>query len=359
MSVPSIERVLFALPVPEPKEALARLKQKFPQIETTWITTAGPDKAGWGPGELDKSIFADKTALITLSALPPTAADAPNLKFIHFAGSGTNHIAGHPILTDSTIPLTNSRGIAGPPIAEWVVMTALVHNHKYNYLNELQRESTWGSIKDFWSVRDVVGQRIGILGYGAIGRQVGRIAKALGMDVVAFTATPKDTPEKRKDRGYIVPGTGDPDGEYPSAWYHGLDRPSLHDFLKQDLDIIVIALPLTDQTRHLFSAEEFEILASRKAFVSNISRGAILDQDALVAALESGKLRGAALDVTDPEPLPADHPLWKAPNVIITPHISSIVGNYTERVLGVVELNLERLLSGGELVNLVDRERGY
>lgn len=65
------------------------------------------------------------------------------------------------------------------------------------------------------------------------------------MDVVAFTATPKDTPEKRKDRGYIVPGTGDPDGEYPSAWYHGLDRPSLHDFLKQDLDIIVIALPLT------------------------------------------------------------------------------------------------------------------
>lgn len=115
----------------------------------------------------------------------------------------------------------------------------------------------------------------------------------------------------------------------------------------------------SDQTRHLFSAEEFEILASRKAFVSNISRGAILDQDALVAALESGKLRGAALDVTDPEPLPADHPLWKAPNVIITPHISSIVGNYTERVLGVVELNLERLLSGGELVNLVDRERGY
>ncbi|KAM0285834.1 hypothetical protein ACHAQH_001297 [Verticillium albo-atrum] len=353
------ERVLFVLPVPEPQEALARLKRSFPQIETTWIATAGPDKVGWGPGDLDKTVFADKTILVTLSALPPTAVDAPNLKLIHFAGSGTNHVSGHAIFTDSKIPLTSSRGIAGPPIAEWVIMTALVHNHKYNYLNELQRQSKWGSVNDFWSVRDMVGQRIGILGYGAIGRHVGRIAKAMGMDVVVFTATSKDTPEKRRDTGYNVPGTGDPEGDIPSAWHHGLDKASLHDFLKQDLDMVVCALPLTDQTKSLFSTEEFDILARRKAFVSNISRGAIFDQDALIAALESGKIRGAALDVADPEPLPEDHPLWKAPNVIISPHVSSIVGSYLERVMGVLEVNLGRLFGGGELVNVVDRERGY
>ncbi|KAM0330923.1 hypothetical protein ACHAQA_003880 [Verticillium albo-atrum] len=359
MSSHTSERILFVLPVPEPEQLLGRFKSNFPGIEVTWVTTPGPETAGWGPGGLDKAIFADKTILVTLSALPPTAADAPNLKLIHFAGSGTNHVSSHPIFTDSKIPLTSSRGIAGPPIAEWVVMTALVHNHKYNYVNELQRQSQWGALKEFWSVRDMVGQRIGVLGYGAIGRHVGRIAKAMGMEVLAFTATPKDTPEKRRDTGYNVPGTGDPEGEYPSQWYSGLDKPSLHQFLKQDLDIVVCALPLTAQTKHLFSTEEFDILAQRKAFVSNISRGGILDQDALIAALEADKLRGAALDVTDPEPLPEDHPLWKAPNIIISPHMSSLVSNYVERVFGVLQLNVERLLSGGELVNVVDREKGY
>jgi phosphoglycerate dehydrogenase-like enzyme len=93
--------------------------------------------------------------------------------------------------------------------------------------------------------------------------------------------------------------------------------------------------------------------------VSNISRGAIIDQEALVEALNSGKVRGAALDVTDPEPLPAGHPLWGAPNVIITPHLSGLTGNYVERALDVLEVNLERKIRGEPLLNIVDRSRGY
>lgn len=107
---------------------------------------------------------------MTLSALPPSLEDAPHLTHVHFVSSGTNHIATHPIFTQSAICLTTSRGIAGPPIAEWVIMTALVHHHKYNDIYELQRERKWGAHGQFWGVRDMVKQRIGILGYGGIGR---------------------------------------------------------------------------------------------------------------------------------------------------------------------------------------------
>ena len=126
------------------------------------------------------------------------------------------------------------------------------------------------------SVQEQAGQRIGILGYGSIGRQVGRLAKALGMTVLAYTASEKDTPEKKKDRGYIVPGTGDRDGEYPDEWYSGLDKEGLHHFLEQDIDWLVISVPLTKETTHFLSTEEFKVLSQggkKKPFVTNIARG--------------------------------------------------------------------------------------
>lgn len=214
------------------------------------------------------------------------------------------------------------------------------------------------------SVRDMVGQRLGVLGYGSIGRQVGRVAKAMGMDVIAYTASPKDTKESRRDRGFIVPGTGDPDGEIPSEWYSGLEKSKLHEFLRQDIDILLVSVPLTKETTHLLGKEEFDILGkTRNAFVSNISRGQIIKQDDLIDALkkgvEGGGLRGAALDVTDPEPLPEDDPLWDAPNVIVTPHISGLGTSYVDRAFQVLEVNLTKKEKGEKLINLVDRKRGY
>ena len=158
----------------------------------------------------------------------------------------------------------------------------------------------------------------------------------MGMDVIAYTASPRNTPESKKDQGYIVPGTGDPDGSLPSAWYSGLDKKSLHNFLSQDIDHLLISVPLTKDTQHFIAVEEFAILGQkRNAFISNISRGQIINQTDLITYLHKyaennpldgkdggGGLRGAALDVTDPEPLPKDDPLWDAPNCIVTPHIS-------------------------------------
>jgi len=123
--------------------------------------------------------------------------------------------------------------------------------------------------------------------------------------------------------------------------------------------VLVISLPLTPATTHLLSAPEFDILSRRRAFVVNISRGKIIDQPTLIEALNDGKLRGAALDVMDPEPLPKDDPLWDAKNVIITPHISGLSTKYRERAFDVLFTNLKRREHGEKMFNLIDRKRGY
>lgn len=301
---------------------------------------------------------------------PPATQLTPLTDLIHVFSAGTNHLQDSPIYTSTSIPLTTSSGIHGPQISEWVLLTALVHSHHYNKLHDWQRAHKWGQgedkAQDLRTIRDNVGQRLGVLGYGSIGRQVGRVAQAMGMDVIAYTARPRSTAESKKDHGYIVPGTGDPDGSIPSAWYSGLDKASLHHFLAQDIDHLLISVPLTKQTTHFLGADEFALLGHRHAFISNISRGQILDQDALIRALETGAtgdkeggLRGAALDVTDPEPLPKDHPLWDAPNCILTPHVSGLGTAYVDRAFQVLEQNLERMERGEGLLNLVDRKRGY
>lgn len=197
----------------------------------------------------------------------------------------------------------------------------------------------------------------GILGYGCIGRQVARVGKALGMESYAFTLHERATAESRRDDSFTEPGLGDPEGEFPVKWFHGAAQ--LDEFLGTGLDLLVITLPLTDLTRGMIGSKQFEIMSKKKTFVSNAGRGAIIDTGALVEALEKGQIRGAALDVTDPEPLPEDHALWKAPNVIITPHCSGNSNHYNERVLKILAYNLERARDGKPLVNVVDRKLRY
>lgn len=199
----------------------------------------------------------------------------------------------------------------------------------------------------------------GILGYGAIGRQCARIAKAMAMDVVAYTLRERSTPESRYDDSYCVAGTGDPEGLLPSEWYSGTTKADLNHFLAQDLDILVICLPLTEFTRNIIAAEQFEILSKKKTYLSNIARGPHVNTDDLIKALHTNQIRGAALDVTDPEPLPVDHPLWKAPNLIITPHTSGHSKHYFQRVRAILDLNLSRIADGKSEINKVDKVLTY
>ncbi|KAL8732657.1 MAG: hypothetical protein Q9166_002632 [cf. Caloplaca sp. 2 TL-2023] len=391
------EHLLVILPFNAPTAIFDRIRHNHPYLKITFHQLHFTDTPWKGRSQVPPEIFHDATFLITLSAIPPSPTDCPKLELIHFTSAGINHIANSPIYTDTSIPLTTSSGIHGPQIAEWILMTMLVSSHHYSLLHKWQTHHFWGQedksgVALLSNLHDKVGQRLGVLGYGSIGRQVGNVAKALGMDVIAYTARPRPTPESRYDSGFIVPGTGDPEGEIPSAWYSGTSKADLHHFLAQDIDHLLISVPLTKQTTHLLGEEEFSILSNRNAFITNISRGPIISQPALIAALKAYDshhhtsqtasssvdesfavapeadlksdtsipgIRGAALDVTDPEPLPKDDPLWDAPNCIITPHISGLGSAYVDRCFQVFEVNLERREKGERLINLVDRERGY
>jgi phosphoglycerate dehydrogenase-like enzyme len=242
-------------------------------------------------------------------------------------------------------------------------MTSLILSHKYGFLAALQKQHQWGSAgREYIHVRSWVGRRIGILGYGNIGRQVGNVAKAMGAQVLAYTATPKDTPEQRRDHSFVVPGTGDPEGTNPVAWFSGLGKEDLHGFLRQGLDWLVVCVPLTKETRHFLGEEEFGIVSEggkKPVMISNVARGAVIEQDALIRALKDGRVVGAALDVTDPEPLPKESELWDLENVIVTPHVSGYDEGGLGRSFEILGINLERREKGERLMNVVQRERGY
>lgn len=235
------QKLVIILNSPEPKELVSNLRKKH-SLDIEYYNK--------NDNNLPEDVFKDADYLFTLGTMPEDPKkDAPKLKWVHFYSAGINQVVGKPLWTDAPdVTLTTSSGVHGPQISEWVIMTLLNAQHYFPQLHDLQKEHKWGSQElstKLRDSRDSVGQRIGILGYGSIGRQVARVSKAMGMDVIAYTASPKDTPESKKDNDYYVPGIGDADGSIPSAWYSGLKKEKLHEFLKQDLDFLLVAVPLT------------------------------------------------------------------------------------------------------------------
>lgn len=187
-----------------------------------------------------------------------------------------------------------------------------------------------------------------------------RLAKAFGMEVIVYNSRPRLTAEDRKDRNWCEAGAGDLDGTIPSAYFHGQSKEELHSFLSQDLDIVVLSLPLTASTKHLIGEEELSLInAKSPAILVNVARGQVIDQTALIASLKKGAANGgllaAALDVTDPEPLPEDSELWGLPNVFISPHISSVTQQTVARAYKIWLENLVWIQKGEEPFNVVKK----
>ncbi|CAG7566405.1 unnamed protein product [Fusarium equiseti] len=323
-----------------PEVQIDAIKKQFPDL----IIKAFTEKKHGEPLEpvFDEKEWEDTTIILTAVAtshLLPKPEQAPHLQYVQLTSAGADHMMDKPIFTDTKIPPIDSA------------------NEVKEY-SKLQDEGKWKRISK--NDEDTAGKRIGILGYGSIGRQTARVSKALGLDVHAYTLHPRDTPSSRRDESYSPPGLGDPEGEFPSKWFSGGSTQEIHAFLDSGLDILVIALPLTEKTKGLISKPEFEIFAKKGTFVINIARGPIVNTDDLIEALNSEVISGAALDVTDPEPLPEGHPLWGAKNVTITPHISGNSSFYYKRLFDIFGLNLERLGEGREdLINMVNRREGY
>ncbi|TGJ88478.1 hypothetical protein E0Z10_g310 [Xylaria hypoxylon] len=302
----------------------------------------------------------EKVTILLTGPRLPTSEEAPKMQLVQLQSAGANYVLENPLFKDTKIPFCTANGVAGPPIAEWVICTYLAYQHNIPRYLENMRDGNWERHSDAIHTLDVVTQRVGILGYGSIGRQVARVATAMGMEVYAYTNRPRPTPESRRDHSWHPRGLGDPDGTLPARWFSGTTTAEVNEFLSSGLDLLVVAVPLTPETRGMLGAAQFKLLAKKKTYVSNIGRGPTIVTDDLISALDEGWIRGVALDVTDPEPLPRGHPLWKKKNVIITPHISGNSDSYFERLLAILDINLERLSEGEtEFLNQVSRKRGY
>lgn len=276
---------------------------------------------------------------------------APQLRWVQANSAGVNQLYDTP-LWRSNIAITSANGIHAVQIAEHVLGMLLSYAHHFPEAARFQSEARWPimSEKLALATRELRGKTLGILGYGAIGREVARLAAAFGMRVLAT---------KRAGRpvsfdGWTPAGTGDLTGRIPERFY---DLAELRSLLPE-CDMFVLALPLSEQTRHLISHAELALMRPH-AFLVNIGRGPLIDHDALVETLQARRIGGVALDVTEPEPLPATSPLWKLDNVIITPHISGMSAYYDDRIVELFCENLRRYLDGEPLLNLVQRELGY
>ena len=265
---------------------------------------------------------------------------APRLRWVHSATAGVSSLL-FPELVASDVILTNSAGVMGDPIAEYVLAGVLYFLRGLDVALEQQRRAEWNK-EPFvgatsW-IRELSECRALIVGTGGIGSAVARRLAALGARCTGV----------RRQAGRPVP--------------EGFSRIAFAEHLDAELpsaDILVLATPLTKLTRNLIGAARLDCLP-RGAIVVNVSRGALLDEVALVQRLRSGWLRGAVLDVFQEEPLPAASPLWRLPNVLITPHVSAVSpARFWVRELDLFLDNWMRYCAGEPLRNQVDKEAGY
>ncbi len=280
----------------------------------------------------------DTDIFIGYSLRPQQLKDAKRLKWIHSTAAGVAQLM-YPELRDSGVVVTNPRGIFAVPMAEHAIglMLALARNLPDSVRQ--QDRALWGQ-QTLWDLpqhlTELNGQVLLIVGFGSIGKELARRARAFDMRVWGVSRSGKgDSP--LADR--IMPAA-----ELAAA----LPR----------ADFVVLAAPETPETRHLIGPEEIALMKPGARLI-NVARGSLLDETALLRALEEGKLGGAAIDVAASEPLPPESPLWKAPNLLITPHTSATSDRLWERETSLLMELLERWFDGRELVNRVDFSRGY
>lgn len=260
---------------------------------------------------------------------------ARKVKWVHSLSAGVENVL-IPELVESAVPLTNAKGVFKRSLAEFALFGVLFHYKRGRRLIENQRAHRWDDFTVGW----LLGKVMGVVGYGEIGRECALLAHALGMKIHAVRRKPEQS-------------AGDPilDRVFPPERLHEM----LH-----ELDVLVAAAPLTKETRHMISDAAFGAMKP-SAIVVNVGRGPVIDEAALVRALESKQIAGAALDVYEQEPLPPDHPLWDMENVLLSPHCTDRTDDpdWLDLAMKVFLENFGRYLAGEPLINVVDKKAGY
>lgn len=274
----------------------------------------------------------------------------PNLRWIQTHSAGVDFLLDKPVW-QSQVVITNLSGVHAVPMAEHVLAMMLAFRWNLPTMERLKARLEWAQGRwDRFARPELRGSTLGLIGYGAIGRELARQAQALGMRVLAANRSGQRHPQ----RGFIEPGIGDPDGTIPEKMYATAQLKHM----LPECDYVASVMPLTGETRHMLNAGVFAAM-KKSAFFFNVGRGQVVDEAALVAALQQGQLAGAGLDVFEQEPLPPESPLWQLEQVIISPHVSGFTPLYDARASELFAENLRRYLKQEPLLNLVDREKGY
>jgi phosphoglycerate dehydrogenase-like enzyme len=317
----------FAFIHPLAAERLQAFRDALPDVEFLL-----PDDSGL-PAGLERA----EAAAISWDSPPidTILAAAPRLRWLHQRGAGIDRIAT-PRLVASDVVVTNGSGNHAPNIAEHVLALMLAFARGLPGLIRAQQQRRWQSPAAH-DVFELSGQTLALVGVGAIGSAIAQRASALGMEVVGV---------RRSAAGTASAGI---------ARVVGIDA---LDSVLAVADHVAVSLPLTAATRGLFSTERLAAM-KRGAYLYNVGRGATVDPAALLDALRSGRLAGAGLDVTEPEPLPAESALWAEPGVIVTAHSSGLTPRSFERYQRLLLDNLLRFARGEPLLNLVDKRLGY
>jgi phosphoglycerate dehydrogenase-like enzyme len=279
---------------------------------------------------------ADADAVIG-ECVPEVIAAGPRIRWVQRMYAGVERCIAIPAFTERGIVLTNMQKVAGPVMAEHVLAFTFALARGFASYVPAQGKGDWAQDavpeSRLWELK---GRRMLVVGLGGIGTEVARRASALGMDVIAIRNSGTDGP--------------------PFVSQVGLPK-DLAAFAGRS-DVIVNTLPLTAETKGFFNRAAFDA-AKRGALFINVGRGGTVVTADLLAALQDGRIGGAGLDVTDPEPLPPDHPLWRTPNVLITPHVSAAVEGDEAPRWALARENLRRYAAGDKLLSEVDLARGY
>jgi phosphoglycerate dehydrogenase-like enzyme len=336
------ETVLVLITEPFSPEIIDRLQSVSPRLDFH-IHPANKIE------EVPQSLMARAEVLYTLRIVPDPD-QAPNLKWIQFHMAGLDHFVGAPIL-DRGVQFTSLSGAAAVQMAEYVVMMLLALGHRMPEMIRAQGAHDWPREKwELFAPRELRGSTVGIVGYGSVGRETARLCQAFGAKVLAV----KRDVMNPEDAGFAPEGIGDPEGRIPARIY----PPQATGRMLAECDFVVISAPLTDTTRACFDAEMIGAMRDGACLV-DVSRGGILDEEAMRKALQSGKLAGAALDVFDSEPLGPDSPLWDAPHLFLSPHIAGNSPRYDARAADLFAENLRRYVGSQPLLNRFEPQKGY
>lgn len=262
---------------------------------------------------------------------------ARNLKWVQTISAGVErslHLSGGNDLRDSNIILTNNQIVQGPEIADHALAMLLTLTRRINTFVTTRTQETWR--KGGYDGIELNGKTAVVIGVGGIGTQISIRAAAFGMNVIGVD--PEDIPFLPFIKNVVKPG--ELDEVIPQA------------------DVVFISAPHTPLSHKMMGPKQFEMMKRNSYFIA-VSRGGLYDMPSLVKALDSRKLAGAGVDVTDPEPLPAGHPLWKFENAIVTPHIAGQSDNSRTRMYGTIRENIKRFVDGRPMINVVDKQKGY